>query len=132
MLRKAVKENIVVELTNLYDHFYVSTGECRAKLTAARLPYFGGDYWPSSAEDIIFQLQEEEYGAKHSKKGLMKKTAITRALKASGKTDLSWNESKDLMLMHIVIFSPNMLHDFLQSLAVVYSCDCSLVKQYLK
>ncbi|KAK6142413.1 hypothetical protein DH2020_022761 [Rehmannia glutinosa] len=100
MLRKAAKENIVVELTNLYDHFFVSTGECKAKVTAARLPYFDGDYWPGAAEDMIFQLQQEEDGRKQHKKGTMKKTITKRALKASGQTDLSGNASKDLLLMH--------------------------------
>jgi E1A/CREB-binding protein len=32
MLRKASNDGIVVEITNLYDHFFVSTGECRAKV----------------------------------------------------------------------------------------------------
>ncbi|KAL3821588.1 hypothetical protein ACJIZ3_007493 [Penstemon smallii] len=100
MLRKATKENIVVELTNLYDHFFVSTGECKAKVTAARLPYFDGDYWPGAAEDIIFQLQQEEDGKKQHKKGPIKKTITKRALKASGQMYLSGNASKDLMLMH--------------------------------
>ncbi|KAH6785259.1 hypothetical protein C2S51_037714 [Perilla frutescens var. frutescens] len=100
MLRKATKENIVVELTNLYEHFFISTGECKAKVTAARLPYFDGDYWPGAAEDIIYQLQQEEDGKKQSKKGTMKKSITKRALKASGQTDLSSNASKDLMLMH--------------------------------
>ncbi|OMO83300.1 Zinc finger, TAZ-type [Corchorus capsularis] len=100
MLRKAAKENIVVELTNLYDHFFVSTGECKAKVTAARLPYFDGDYWPGAAEDLINQLRQEEDGRKLNKKGTTKKTITKRALKASGQSDLSANASKDLLLMH--------------------------------
>ncbi|KAG4400109.1 hypothetical protein GLYMA_07G000400v4 [Glycine max] len=100
MLRKAAKENIVVDLTNLYDHFFVSTGECRAKVTAARLPYFDGDYWPGAAEDLIYQLRQEEDGRKQNKKGTTKKTITKRALKASGQSDLSANASKDLLLMH--------------------------------
>lgn len=108
MLRKAAKENIVVDLTNLYDHFFVTTGECKAKVTAARLPYFDGDYWPGAAEDMIYQLQQEEDGRKQHKKGTLKKTITKRALKASGQTDLSGNASKDLLLMHKVLFwSPN-------------------------
>ncbi|KAK9066807.1 hypothetical protein SSX86_014130 [Deinandra increscens subsp. villosa] len=99
MLRKASKENIVVGLTNLYDHFFVSSGECKAKVTAARLPYFDGDYWPGAAEDIIYQIRQEEEGRKHNKKGLVKKSMTKRALKASGQTDLSGNASKDLLLM---------------------------------
>lgn len=101
MLRKAAKEDIVVELTNLYDHFFVpNVGECKAKVTAARLPYFDGDYWPGAAEDIIYQLQQEEDGRKLHKKGLTKKTISKRALKAFGQADLSGNASKDLLLMH--------------------------------
>ncbi|CAI0442024.1 unnamed protein product [Linum tenue] len=100
MLRKASKENVVVELTNLYDHFFVSTGECKAKVTAARLPYFDGDYWPGAAEDLIYQLNQDEDGRKHNKKGTTKKTITKRALKASGQSDLSGNASKDLLLMH--------------------------------
>ncbi|KAL8511296.1 hypothetical protein ACS0TY_017921 [Phlomoides rotata] len=99
MLRKAAKENIVVDLTNLYDHFFVLTGENKAKVTAARLPYFDGDYWPGAAEDMIYQLQQEEDGRKY-KKGTFKKSITKRALKASGQTDLSGNASKDLLLMH--------------------------------
>ncbi|KAJ8565309.1 hypothetical protein K7X08_007885 [Anisodus acutangulus] len=100
MLRKALKEEIVVDLTNLYDHFFISTGECKAKVTAARLPYFDGDYWPGAAEDMIYQLQQEEDGRKHHKKGAMKKTISKRALKASGQSDLSGNATKDILLMH--------------------------------
>lgn len=103
MLRKATNENIVVELTNLYDHFFTSSGECKAKVTAARLPYFDGDYWPGAAEDIIHQIRQEEEGTKQNKRGPIKKTITKRALKASGQIDLSGNVSKDLVLMHRVI-----------------------------
>ncbi|KAK6915248.1 Zinc finger, PHD-finger [Dillenia turbinata] len=100
MLRKASKEEIVVDLTNLYDHFIVTTGECKSRVTAARLPYFDGDYWPGAAEDMINQLRQEEDGRKQNKKGTTKKTITKRALKASGQSDLSANASKDLLLMH--------------------------------
>ncbi|KAF7147333.1 hypothetical protein RHSIM_Rhsim03G0000100 [Rhododendron simsii] len=102
MLRKAAKENIVVDLTNLYDHFFVSTGECKAKVTAARLPYFDGDYWPGAAEDMIYQLRQEDDCRKQYKKGTTKKTITKRALKLSGQSDLSGNASKDWLLMHKV------------------------------
>ncbi|KFK43875.1 histone acetyltransferase [Arabis alpina] len=100
MLRKAAKEGIVVETTNLYDHFFLQTGECRAKVTAARLPYFDGDYWPGAAEDIISQMSQEDDGRRGNKKGILKKPITKRALKASGQSDLSGNASKDLLLMH--------------------------------
>ncbi|KAH1056329.1 hypothetical protein J1N35_034394 [Gossypium stocksii] len=100
MLRKASKENIVVDLTNFYDNFFVTTGECKAKVTAARLPYFDGDYWPGAAEDLINQLRQEEDGRKLNKKGTTKNTITKRALKVSGQSDLSANASKDLLLMH--------------------------------
>lgn len=105
MLKKASKENIVAELTNMYDHFFTQLGECKAKVTAARLPYFDGDYWPGAAEDMIYQMQQEEEGRKYNKKGSMKKTITKRALKASGQSDLSGNASKDLLLMHKVILT---------------------------
>ncbi|CAN8233760.1 unnamed protein product [Cochlearia groenlandica] len=100
MLKKASKEGIVAETINLYDHFFMQTGDCKAKVTAARLPYFDGDYWPGAAEDIIYQMSQEEDGRKGNKKGMLKKTITKRALKASGQTDLSGDASKDLLLMH--------------------------------
>ncbi|GMH16077.1 hypothetical protein Nepgr_017918 [Nepenthes gracilis] len=120
MLKKAARENIVVELTNLYDHFFTSTGECKAKVTAARLPYFDGDYWPGAAEDLIYQIDEE--GRKQSKKGATKKTVTKRALKASGQSDLSGDISKDLRLMQKLggTISP-MKEDFIM-VHLQYSC----------
>ncbi|XP_047311106.1 histone acetyltransferase HAC1-like [Impatiens glandulifera] len=100
MSRKAKNENIVFEITNLYDHFFTTTGESKARVTAARLPYFDGDYGPGAAEDMIYQIRQEEEGKKLDKKGIIKKTITKRSLKASGQSDLSGNASKDLILMH--------------------------------
>eukprot|EP00250_Pteridium_aquilinum_P011854 c20351_g1_i2 orf=1101-6170(+) len=100
MLRKAASESIVAELTNMYDHFFVCNGEAKAKVTAARLPYFDGDYWPGAAEDMIMQLQEEEVGRRQQKKGKTKSTVTKRATKAAAQAELASNASKDLHLMH--------------------------------
>eukprot|EP00850_Spirogloea_muscicola_P001999 SM000007S20959 [mRNA] locus=s7:1163010:1170807:- [translate_table: standard] len=106
MLRKAANEGIVVETVNLYDTFFVTTGESRARVTAARLPYFDGDYWPGAAEDMILQLQEE--GKEDAKKKTLKKgKKQTKAApnKRGGKSlpepeELPANASLDLQLMH--------------------------------
>ncbi|KAL8539108.1 hypothetical protein ACS0TY_000916 [Phlomoides rotata] len=103
--------------------------EKRAKVTAALLPYFDGDYWPGAAEDILYQLQQEEDGKKPHKKSTLKKSITKRALKASGQTDLSGNASKDLMLMHKLgeTISP-MKEDFIM-VHLQYSCShcCILI-----
>ncbi|PUZ59198.1 hypothetical protein GQ55_4G021300 [Panicum hallii var. hallii] len=99
MLRKAANEGIVVELTNLYEHFFNPKTDCKAKVTAARLPYFDGDYWPGAAEDIINQICLPEDDRNLQKKGKLKKTITKRSLKLAGLTDLSGNASKDAMLM---------------------------------
>ncbi|KAF8677086.1 hypothetical protein HU200_046549 [Digitaria exilis] len=102
MLRKASKEEVVVELKNLYDHFFITMGECKAKVTAARLPYFDGDYWPGVAEEMISQLWQEEDDRKLQKKSKAKEIIKKRALESSGNTDLSGNASKDALLMQKV------------------------------
>lgn len=56
MLRKAQREGIVVETTNMFDMFFIKGEESRVPVTAARLPYFDGDYWPGAAEDMIQQV----------------------------------------------------------------------------
>jgi len=113
MLRKATNEGIVVELTNLYEHFFNPKTDCKAKVTAARLPYFDGDYWPGAAEDIINQICLPEDDRNLQKKGKLKKTITKRTLKLAGLTDLSGNASKDAMLMQKVYFSPKLLQDML-------------------
>ncbi|XP_042500895.1 histone acetyltransferase HAC1-like [Macadamia integrifolia] len=97
MLRKAAKENIVVNATNLYDHFFVPDGECKAKITAARLPYFEGDYWPGAAEEMIYHFNQGIAEGKPQSKGKM--FVSRRTLKAMRQTDISKNATKDILLM---------------------------------
>jgi len=84
------------------------------QVTAARLPYFDGDYWPGAAEDMIMQLQQQEEDGRNNalKKGKTKKAASSkRASKAVAQAEMASNASKDTQLMHKVQFisSPHML-----------------------
>ncbi|KAJ0469388.1 putative histone acetyltransferase chromatin regulator PHD family [Helianthus annuus] len=93
MLKKATEDNIVVDHTNLYNQFFVPNGEGNMKITAARLPYFDGDYWSGAAENIVRKLEVEE-----STGGLQSKLPNKRILKAMGqdKNDIA---VKDVLVM---------------------------------
>ncbi|KAI3794060.1 hypothetical protein L1987_36685 [Smallanthus sonchifolius] len=93
MLKKATEDNIVVDHTNLYNQFFVPSGEGNMKITAARLPYFDGDYWSGAAENIVRKLEVEE-----SAGGLQSKLPNKRILKAMGqdKIDIA---VKDVLVM---------------------------------
>ncbi|KAI9092971.1 hypothetical protein K1719_027494 [Acacia pycnantha] len=62
MIRKASEEDIVVNHTNMHDQFFVASKSCNSKVTAARLPYFDGDYWSGAAIDEMMRLQEKYEG----------------------------------------------------------------------
>ncbi|XP_068657120.1 uncharacterized protein [Aristolochia californica] len=97
LFQKALKEEIVVKLTNLYDHIFMSTGECKAKVTSARLPYFDGDFLPGAIEDTIDSIQDNKDGTKRLKKP--RKKINKRALKAAGKADRTGDSTTDILLM---------------------------------
>jgi len=59
MPKKATEENIVVGLTNIYDHFFLPTEIGNSKVTASRLPYFDGDYWCGNAMVVAKTLEKE-------------------------------------------------------------------------
>ncbi|XP_020572493.1 histone acetyltransferase HAC1-like [Phalaenopsis equestris] len=93
MIRKASKGKIVMENTNLYDHFFVQTRESIVNITAARLPYFDRDYWPGEAENLI-----QSYNEKRPQKKA--KAAIERALRAAKRDASSIENEKDVLLMN--------------------------------
>lgn len=97
MLKKAAEDNLVVHHTNLYNQFFVPSGEGNTKITAARLPYFEGDYWSGAAENIVRKLELEE----SSIGGLQSKLPNKRILKAMGqdKVDVAM---KDVLVMQKV------------------------------
>lgn len=93
MLKKAVEDDVVVDHTNLYNRFFVSSGQGNTKITAARLPYFDGDYWSGAAENIVRKLEVEE-----SAGGLQSKLPNKRILKAMGQDKLDV-ATKDVLVM---------------------------------
>ncbi|XP_027337207.1 histone acetyltransferase HAC12-like [Abrus precatorius] len=95
MLRKAAEENIVVGLTNMYDHFFVPTGNCDSKVSAACLPYFDGDYWSGAAMDIARKI-EHESGGEYEK---TLKKLVTKRTKAMGHVNPSKETAKNILVM---------------------------------
>ncbi|KAL6526251.1 hypothetical protein OROMI_029891 [Orobanche minor] len=97
LLKKAKEENVVVEYTNFYNYFFVPSGECNSKITAARLPYFDGDYWSCAIEDMIRTIEKESEGVSEKRK--LKIHTSKRALRAVGHSDLSVDKTKDILVM---------------------------------
>ncbi|KEH25298.1 histone acetyltransferase of the CBP family protein [Medicago truncatula] len=94
MLKKANKENIVVGLTNVYDHFFVPTEKRNSKVTASRLPYFDGDWWCSNAV-VVAKTLEKENRADYEK---LLKQVSNRTVKDMGHA----KPSKDILVMQKV------------------------------
>ncbi|KAK7266743.1 hypothetical protein RIF29_19396 [Crotalaria pallida] len=115
MLRKASEENIVVGLTNMYDHFFVPTSKCNSKITAASLPYFDGDYWSAKAVELAQQVEQESGG--YYEKQLKTLRLTERSLKAMGHRNPSKDTAKDILVMQklgeFISSSPNNKEDFI-------------------
>ncbi|KAI6670501.1 hypothetical protein NL676_005386 [Syzygium grande] len=95
MLHKAVEENVVISTSNLYDHYFLPPQRGMTKITAARLPYFEGDYWSASAENLIKDIEQKDVDDSQ-KKG--QKISL-RILKAMGHKSSSDGAKKDILFM---------------------------------
>ncbi|KAL7618660.1 hypothetical protein Lser_V15G00516 [Lactuca serriola] len=80
MLKKGSEDGVVMDYTNLYNQFFVASGEGNTKIIAARLPFFDSDYWSGAAKNIVRKLELEET----SDGGLQSKLPNKRILKAMG------------------------------------------------
>ncbi|KAD3640970.1 hypothetical protein E3N88_30193 [Mikania micrantha] len=84
LLKKAAEDGIVVDQTNLYNQFFDPEIYGNAKISAARLPYFDGDYWSEAAESISKKIDEEERLG-----GLLNRLPSKRKLMAMGHDKLT-------------------------------------------
>ncbi|XP_074308272.1 putative histone acetyltransferase HAC-like 1 [Silene latifolia] len=119
MLKKATEEKIVVNFSNLYEKFFVPNGECNTKVTAARLPYFEGDYWSGVAENMIKKIELESGG--DPEKQIKKMTR--RSLKAMGHTNPSAREAKDILLMQALAQSISSAKEDFIIVYLQYGCS---------
>lgn len=78
MLVKAQAENVVWQITNMYDDFW------RDDNSACALPYFEGDYWVGLAEDLIEKIESEK--PKKAKKASASKRKTAETKKGSKKS----------------------------------------------
>ena len=106
MLKKATEENIVVGLTNVYDHFFqfLPNEKGKSKVTASRLPYFDGDCWCGNAMAVANTLEKESRGDYQK----LLKQVSNRTVKNMGHA----KPSKDILVMQKVCLSSLLLSFF--------------------
>jgi E1A/CREB-binding protein len=124
MIKKATEENIIVGLTNVYDHFFVPTEKGNSKVTTSRLPYFDGDYWCGYVMEAARTI-EKESGGDYEK--MLKKQVPNRALKTMGHANPSKDTAKDILVMQKVCL-PCLL---LSSTSSLYSHPMGYILLYL-
>ncbi|KAK3124536.1 hypothetical protein QOZ80_7BG0588030 [Eleusine coracana subsp. coracana] len=91
MIKKAVKEGVVVERSTLYDFFLQPTNECKANISAACLPYCENDFWPGEAEKLL-EKKDDNTSQK-------KETQVGRLLRVAKRDDRKGN-LEDMLLVH--------------------------------
>ncbi|PON83183.1 Histone acetyltransferase Rtt109/CBP [Trema orientale] len=91
VIGKAANENIVVDFTSFYNHFFNPTGERDFKITAVRLPCFEGDYCSRAIEDILTDIE--------NKCPMKTKPVTKRNLQFMGHKEYSDANTKDIKFM---------------------------------
>jgi hypothetical protein len=123
LIKKAVKEGIVVERNTLSDFFLQPKNECKANFSAACLPYCENDFWPGEAERLL----EKDDNTKQKKKA-----QVGRLLRVAKRYDRKGNP-KDIFLVHKVrsfyfIFFLSCLPAFRAKTIVLFFNVASLAK----
>lgn len=114
MLKKAMEDDIVVTHTNLYSQFFDPKNQGNMKITAARLPYFDGDYWSSTAQIVSKKLEEEERSG-----GSRSKSPTRRSLVGIGPE----NPTKDVLVMQRV----NIITYYFSYTNFIGACYCVFI-----
>ncbi|KAL6658234.1 hypothetical protein ACP70R_003820 [Stipagrostis hirtigluma subsp. patula] len=91
LIKKALKESVVVERNTLYDFFLQPTNECKANISAACLPYCENDFWPGEAEKLL-EKKDDNTSQK-------KETQVGRLLRVAKRDDRKGN-LEDILLVH--------------------------------
>ncbi|KAJ0629117.1 putative histone acetyltransferase chromatin regulator PHD family [Helianthus annuus] len=96
MIRKAVKDGIVVDQTNLYNEFFATSN---VNVSAARLPYFDGDCWSDAAINISKKLDDEESsGGKLCVKSRAKRISMVNGDESLTKDALVMNKLGEIIM----------------------------------
>jgi E1A/CREB-binding protein len=93
LIKKAIKEGVVVERNTLSDFFLQPTNECKANISAACLPYCENDFWPGEAERL---LEKKDDNASQKEE-----TQVGRLLRVAKRDDRKGNLD-DILLVHKV------------------------------
>lgn len=91
LIKKAIKEGVVVERNTLSDFFLQPTNECKANISAACLPYCENDFWPGEAERL---LEKKDDNASQKEE-----TQVGRLLRVAKRDDRKGNLD-DILLVH--------------------------------
>lgn len=96
MFSRAADEKIVLSSTNLYKHYFIPSRGHKFKISAAQLPYFEGDHWPSKLERFLGEINQKPVELIEQKDKSMPKRAI------KGCKNLSTDSTTDILLMQKV------------------------------
>ncbi|XP_040378616.1 probable histone acetyltransferase HAC-like 3 isoform X1 [Oryza brachyantha] len=90
LVKKALKEGVVVERNTLSDFFLQPTNECKTNISAACLPYCDNDFWPGEAERLLEKKDDDSQ---------KKETQLGRLLRVAKRDDRKGN-LEDILLVH--------------------------------
>ncbi|XP_044352379.1 probable histone acetyltransferase HAC-like 3 isoform X3 [Triticum aestivum] len=95
LIKKAVKDGVVVERNTLYDFFLQPTSDRKASISAACLPYCENDFWPGEAERLLEKKDDNTSQKKEPQVGRLMRVAKRDDRKGNLEDNL-----EDILLVH--------------------------------